>query len=168
MRYAQIRSTDISNGEGIGVSLFVQGCPFHCKGCFNPETWDFNGGKLWTPDKQNKFIALAGQPFVKRISILGGEPLCSKNCYEIFLLCEKLKEKYHNKKIWIYSGYTYEELYNNSREQFKPLLFADILVDGRYKENERVLSLPFRGSRNQRIIDVKKSIKQGKVVLYME
>lgn len=167
MRYAQIRTMDISNGKGIGVSLFVQGCPFHCKGCFNPETWNFNGGEQWTPDKQDEFMVLAGKPFVKRISILGGEPLCSQNCYEIFRLCMELKHKYSDKQIWIYSGYTYEELLN-SRERFKPLLCADILVDGRYEENERDLSLAFRGSRNQRVIDVQESIKQGKVVLYME
>ena len=167
MRYAQIRNMDISNGEGIGVALFVQGCDMtpHCKNCFNPDTWSFEDGEKWTVDKFNEFITLAGQSFIKRISILGGEPLCSQNCYEVFKLCKELKNKYFNKQIWIYSGYTYEELYN-SRERFKPLLYSDVLVDGRYDENKKDLSLAFRGSTNQRIIDVQKTLKRNEIVLY--
>ena len=88
MRYSQIREMDISNGEGIGVSLFVQGCHFHCKGCFNQETWDFNGGKQWTKETKNKFVELAGKPYVKRISILGGEPLADENITEVYFLLQ--------------------------------------------------------------------------------
>ena len=181
MRYAQIRSTDISNGEGIGVSLFVQGCPFHCKGCFNSETWDFNGGEQWTTDKLNKFILLAGQPFVKRISILGGEPLCRENLSEVLSLVKEIRSAFPQKNIWLYTGFTWEGIIHPAiTDDFNPerdltmvlrkqvVHNIDILVDGRYEENERDLSLAFRGSRNQRIIDVQKSIKQGKVVLYME
>lgn len=181
MRYAQIRSTDISNGEGIGVSLFVQGCPFHCKGCFNSETWDFNGGEQWTTDKFNEFITLAGQPFVKRISILGGEPLCGNNLSEVFSLVKEIRSTFPQKNIWLYTGYTWEGImcsvvttdFNPERDlvidmRKQVIHNIDILVDGRYEENERDLSLAFRGSRNQRIIDVQASLKQGKVVLYME
>lgn len=181
MRYAQIRSTDISNGEGIGVSLFVQGCPFHCKGCFNPETWDFNGGEQWTADKLNKFILLAGQPFVKRISILGGEPLCRENLSEVFSLVKEIRSAFPQKNIWLYTGFTWERIMHPAiTDDFNPerdltmilrkqvVHNIDILVDGRYEENERDLSLAFRGSRNQRIIDIQASLKQGKVVLYME
>ena len=181
MRYAQIRSTDISNGEGIGVSLFVQGCPFHCKGCFNPETWDFDGGEQWTTDKLNKFILLAGQPFVKRISILGGEPLCRENLPEVLSLVKEIRSAFPQKNIWLYTGFTWEGImhpvitndFNPERDLTMGLRKQvvhniDILVDGRYEENERDLSLAFRGSRNQRIIDVQKSIKKEKVVLYME
>lgn len=181
MRYAQIRSTDISNGEGIGVSLFVQGCPFHCKGCFNSETWDFNGGEQWTTDKLNKFILLAGQPFVKRISILGGEPLCRENLSEVLSLVKEIRSAFPQKNIWLYTGFTWEGIIHPAiTDDFNPerdltmvlrkqvVHNIDILVDGRYEENERDLSLAFRGSRNQRVIDVQASLKQGKVVLYME
>ncbi len=181
MRYAQIRSTDISNGEGIGVSLFVQGCPFHCKGCFNSETWDFNGGEQWTADKLNEFITLAEQPFVKRISILGGEPLCGENLPEVLSLIEEIRSTFPTKNIWLYTGFTWEEImfpvvtndFNPERDLTmtlrKQIVYnTDILVDGRYEENVRDLSLAFRGSKNQRVIDVQESLKQGKVVLYME
>ena len=94
MRYAKIREMDISNGEGIGVSLFVQGCHFHCKGCFNPETWDFNGGNEWTDEVENKFIELAGLPYIKRISILGGEPLANENAISVCSIIQRLKNTY--------------------------------------------------------------------------
>ena len=158
MIYTQISLTDIPNGEGMDISLFVQDYPRNYKG-------RFCGGKQWTSDEFDKFIALAGRPFVRRISILGGEPLCSQNCSSVFFLCKKLKDKYSNKPIWIYSGYTYEEL-QDSRSQFKPLFFADVLVDGRYEDDKRDLTLAFRGSKNQRIIDLKKTFSQGQVVLY--
>lgn len=107
MRYAQIRKMDISNGEGIGISLFVQGCHFHCKNCFNQETWDFKGGKEWTPAVEEGFIKLAGKPYIKRISILGGEPLADENVKAVYDLIVHLREIYgDSKEIWLYTGYT--------------------------------------------------------------
>lgn len=163
MRYSQIRSMDISNGEGIGIALFTQGCKFHCKNCFNQETWDLNGGKLFDQETENKFLSLLNNKFITRVSILGGEPLL--NPYEIFLLCEKIKEKRHDVKIWIYSGYTYEEIIK-SRELTKAIINSDILVDGRFIDKLKDFNLLFRGSSNQRIIDVKQSLKNNKVIFW--
>lgn len=105
MRYASIRKMDVSNGAGIGVSLFVQGCPFHCKGCFNQETWDFNGGKEWTKEVEEQFLGLVGQRFVRRVSILGGEPLCDENVGAVRDLITKIKSLYPSVDIWLFTGY---------------------------------------------------------------
>ena len=165
MRYASIRSLDVTNGEGVGVSLFVQGCHFRCKNCFNPETWDFNGGKEWTEDVEKQFLELVSKPYIKRVSILGGEPLANENQYNIFLLCNKIKNTFPNKKIWLYTGYTFEKIIQ-SREKTKPLCCVDVLVDGQYVDKQRDITLPFAGSRNQRLIDVKETLKQNQIVLY--
>lgn len=165
MRYAQIRSMDISDGEGVGVSLFVQGCPFHCKNCFNSETWDFNGGKEWTEETKNKFMELIDRPYIKRVSILGGEPLANKNYLTIRCLLKEIKDKFPNKQIWLYSGYNFEHL---SREQFRTIIYVDVLVDGEYIDEQKDITLKWRGSNNQRVINVQESLKQGKVVLYCD
>lgn len=158
MRYAQIRSMDISNGEGIGVSLFVQGCHFHCKECFNPETWSFDGGKEWTEHTEEYFLALMDKPYIKRVSILGGEPLAPENYKTVLELCSKIKQKYPNKQIWIYTGYKYEDL------DFSLSLDIDVLVDGQFEIDNKDLNLRFCGSSNQRIINVPETIKQNKIV----
>ena len=109
MRYASIRKLDISNGEGVGVALFVQGCRFnpHCYNCFNPDTWDFNGGKEWTPEIKDKFLELIDRPYIKRVSILGGEPLADENLDDIFDLISEIKRRFSDTKtIWLYTGYT--------------------------------------------------------------
>lgn len=163
MRYAQIRSMDISNGENVGVSIFVQGCPFHCKGCFNQETWDFNGGKEFSKNIENKFLKLVDKPHIKRVSILGGEPLCKENAEGVLRLIAQIPD---DKEIWIYTGFTYETLTSNVstddlettiwKSRIKDILNAiDVLVDGQYIEGLRDLSLKFRGSSNQRIIRLK-------------
>ena len=165
MRYASIRSLDVTNGEGVGVSLFTQGCPFHCHNCFNPDTWDFNGGKEWNEDVEKQFLSLIDKPHIKRVSILGGEPLANQNRHNIFLLCNKIKSTFPTKKIWLYTGYTFEEIMS-VREVVKTLCCIDVLVDGRYIEEERDITLPFRGSKNQRLIDVKETLRQNQIVLY--
>lgn len=165
MRYASIRSLDVTNGEGIGVSLFAQGCPFHCYNCFNPDTWDFNGGKEWNEDVEKQFLNFIDKPHIKRVSILGGEPLASKNRYDIFLLCNKIKNTFPTKKIWLYTGYTFEDIIS-VREIVKVLCCIDVLVDGPYIEKQRDITLPFRGSRNQRLIDVQETLKQNQIILY--
>ena len=158
MRYAQIRRLDISDGEGIGIALYVQGCHFHCKNCFNKVTWDFNGGKEWTKEVETKFINMSLNEHIERISILGGEPLALENYDTVLNLCKQI-----DKPIWLYSGYVFEDL------QGKDILnYIDVLVDGRFVDELKDLSLAFRGSSNQRIIDVKESIKNNKVILYME
>lgn len=148
MRYASIRKMDIVNGEGIGVSLFVQGCPFHCKGCFNQETWDFNGGKEFTKEIEKKFIKLISQPSITRVSFLGGEPMCYPNY--LTSLIKKIKDIDPNIKIWLWSGFSYENIITN-KERSNLLYHLDYLIDGKYIEELKNLNLKWRGSSNQRI-----------------
>lgn len=145
MRYASIRDLDISNGRGIGVALFVQGCHFHCKNCFNKSTWDFNGGKEFTKETLDVFLKLVDRPFISRVSILGGEPLAKEN---VDTVCDILKN-IHNKEIWLYTGYRYEDVKN-----YEIMKYINYLVDGQYIDELRDLKLEFRGSSNQRIIEV--------------
>lgn len=171
MRYSKIHKLDISNGEGIGVALFVQGCHFHCNNCFNSETWDFDKGKEWNEEIQNQFLDLIDRPYITRVSILGGEPLADENIDNILYLLFKIKKRFGDtKNIWVYTGYTFEEIENKygnkSCERKNILLFADIIVDGQYIDKLKDLSLRFRGSSNQRIIDVKQSYEEKKIVLY--
>lgn len=112
MRYASIRNLDISNGENVGVSLFVQGCPFHCHNCFNSNTWDFNGGKEWTPQIKERFIQLIDRPYIKRISFLGGECLADQNLHEVLQLIKEIRNLFPNKTIWLYTGYSWENIMN--------------------------------------------------------
>lgn len=177
MRYAQIREMDISNGEGIGISLFVQGCHFHCKNCFNQETWDFNGGMEWTTDIADHFIKLADKPYIRRISILGGEPLAKSNISSIYHLLHKIKMRYGaDKSIWVYSGYLWEEIYCKGLEnkdipllgvQRQVISMSDVFVDGQYVDKLKDHTLKFCGSSNQRVIDVQASLSSGgRVVLW--
>ena len=165
MRYASIRSMDISNGSGIGVAAFVQGCHMHCTGCFNQETWDFNGGKEWTEEIENNFLDMIDKPYITRVSILGGEPLANENCKDVYNLCKRIKQEFPNKKIWIYTGYIYEDLSDN---QLKPVYISDVLVDGSYIESQKDMTLHYKGSKNQRVISIPETLKQNKVVLYCD
>lgn len=168
MRYASIRSMDISNGEGVGVSLFVQGCHFHCKNCFNQDTWDFSGGKEWNREIEDEFMKLVSRPYIKRVSLLGGEPLADENVLDIMRLINRIKTECPDKKIWCYTGYTWEQIFpivnpylNLTQAEMtrqNAVKNCDILVDGRFVEEEKDLSLEFRGSKNQKIIDVKERI----------
>lgn len=161
MRYAQMRKCDVANGAGIRTSLFVQGCTRHCKGCFNPETWDFDDGMEWTDQTEDEFVALTGKPHIKGATILGGEPMEPKNREAVTRLLKRLKETYPEKDIWMYSSYLFEEL---MEDEGKVLEYLDVLVDGEFVEEKKDLSLRFRGSSNQRLIDVKESLKEGRVV----
>lgn len=165
MRYALIRKMDISNGPGVGVSLFVQGCHLHCKGCFNSTAWDFNGGKEWNDDVKQKFLELASKPYIKRISILGGEPLSPENSYDLYELITEIKNKLPDKVIWLYTGYLFEYAINNQSNR-KILELCDVVVDDRYVEELKDIGLPWCGSSNQRVIDVQETLKQNKIVLY--
>jgi len=208
MRYAQIRSMDISNGEGVGVSLFVQGCDRHCFNCFNSETWNFNGGKEWTEKTKNKFMKLIDRPYIKRISILGGEPLAEQNLNDVLSLIKEIREKYPisqnpnsenigksrvledenpkessisfpEKTIWLYTGYSYSEIFRgqssclsqeglNNFKRREIIKLCNVLVDGEYIDEQKDLTLKWKGSKNQRCIDVKESIVQNKMVLYCD
>lgn len=170
IKYAQIRKMDISNGRGIGVSLFTQGCPFHCKNCFNQSTWNYDEGKDWSPEINNMFLELINESYIKRVSFLGGEPLYDKNLEGILNLCRTIKKQYPDKIIWLYSGYIFEDILNSTSEDMLQrqniLKYIDILVDGQFIDDLKDLTLKFRGSSNQKIIDVKESLKQDKVILY--
>ncbi len=178
MRYASIRSMDISNGEGVGISLFVQGCHFHCKNCFNKDTWDFNGGKEWTSEVEDKFIELASRPYIKRISILGGEPLADENLDGVLNLVNKIRLLLPNKTIWLYTGYEVKDLLFKDYEPYEENYFdylrqhiickCDVVVDGRYIDSLRDVTAKWRGSTNQNVVDVKESLKQKQVVLYCD
>lgn len=163
MNYTLIRSIDIANGEGIGTALFVSGCPFHCEGCFNPETWDYGHGKEFTQKTLISLIEATDKPYINRISILGGEPLAPVNLETVSLIIESLKKRFPEKRIWIYSGYTYESLNKN---QLRVISKADILVDGQFIKEKKDLNLKFRGSSNQRIIDIQQTIKGSRLTLW--
>lgn len=156
MRYALMRKMDISNGTFVGVSLFVQGCPFHCKGCFNQDTWNFDGGHEWTEDTKETFLSLVNKPYVKRISILGGEPLATQNLPDVVDLMKEVKARFPDKDIWVYTGRTMGSLQMPTRniEQTylqRVLEYADVIVDGPFIESKKDITLKFRGSSNQNI-----------------
>ena len=164
MKYAKIRKMDISNGEGVRVSLFVQGCSFHCKNCFNQETWDFNGGKEFTTAEIQKIIELADKDYIAGLSILGGEPLHNNNVDEVFHIVATFKEKFPNKDIWLWTGFKFEDAIKDSKRKFI-LRNIDVLVDGQFEEDKKDLTLKWRGSSNQRVIDCKKSLAENKIIL---
>ena len=201
IHYASIRNLDISNGEGIGVALFVQGCHFHCYNCFNTETWDFNGGKEWTQEVKERFLELIDRPYIKRVSILGGEPLASENLDGVLDLVTEINKRYNipqdivcnnnsdlnilngntdrihlllpNKSIWLYSGYQWSEIFNDGvfltrdcagwkrREIVKQ---CTVMVDGRYIDSQRDITLKWRGSKNQKVILIKESLRKGEII----
>ena len=158
MRYNLIRKMDISNGPGVRVSIFMQGCSFHCKNCFNKETWDFEGGQEFTDETIDKVIDLCNKPEVKGLSILGGEPMHPANIEGTTKLAKAFKEKYPEKNIWTWTGFKYEDI--KDKEVFN---YIDVLVDGQYKDELHDPTLKWKGSSNQRVIDIKESKKQNKV-----
>ena len=161
MNYNKIRKMDISNGPGVRVSIFMQGCTFNCKNCFNPETHDFNKGNKLTDEVIDEIINISNFDYIKGLSILGGEPLHSKNIEATLLLAKKYKEAYKDKTIWVWTGFLYEDIKN--KDIFN---YIDVLVDGRFVEEKKDPTLKYKGSTNQRVIDVKKTIKNEKIVLY--
>jgi len=171
MNYATIKPRDIANGIGVRVSLFVSGCTHHCKNCFNKETWDFNYGENFTDETINEIINLLSPSYINGLSLLGGEPFEVQNQKELLKLLQLVKSAYPDKDIWCYTGYLFDtQLLRESRARCEHtdelLSFIDILVDGPYIEEQKDISLQFRGSKNQRIIDVKKSLATGDVVLW--
>ena len=164
MRYNKIRKMDIANGPGVRVSIFFQGCAFHCKNCFNKETWDFNGGVEFTDDVIDQIIDLAKDDYICGLSILGGEPMHPKNIEATTRLAKKFRETYPEKTIWAWSGFLFDE-YTKDKEVSK---YLDVIVDGQYIDELRNPKLKWKGSENQRVIDVQKSLKNEQIVLYEE
>ena len=162
--YNKIRKMDISNGPGVRVSIFFQGCAFHCKNCFNPETWEFGIGNEFSEDTINQILELASADHIKGLSILGGEPMHPKNIDASTELAKRFKEKYPNKTIWCWSGFLFDE-YIKEKEIAK---YLDVLVDGQFVDELRNPNLKWKGSSNQRVIDVQKSLKKKDIVLYEE
>lgn len=173
MNYGTIKNCDIANGTGVRVSLFVSGCTHHCKDCFNPETWNFNYGTPYTKDTENYIIELLKPDYIKGLTLLGGEPMEESNQAELVNLLRRVKSELPQKNIWCYSGYTFDtDLIQGGKAHFQYtdeiLSYIDVLVDGEFKTDLKNLNLKFRGSSNQRVIDVKESLKNNKIVLAME
>ncbi len=172
MNYANIKTYSIENGTGVRVSLFVSGCTHHCKDCFNAEAWDFEYGKPFTKETEDEVIEDLRPDYMAGITLLGGEPMEPVNQRGLISLIRRIREELPQKTIWIYSGYVYEDFKDGGRAHCEVtdeiLSLCDILVDGPFVEEKKNISLRFRGSENQRIIDLKKTRAEGKVILAME
>ncbi len=161
MRYNKIRKMDIADGPGVRVSIFMQGCAFNCKNCFNPETHDFNAGKEFTDDTINRVLELCDNDTIRGLSILGGEPMHPKNIEGTTKLAKKFKENFPDKDIWVWSGF----LFDKNLKDKEVLKYIDVLVDGQYIDELHNPTLKWKGSSNQRVIDVQKSLKSNTIVL---
>lgn len=159
MRYNKIRKMDISNGPGVRVSIFMQGCCFNCKNCFNPETHDFNGGKEFTEKTIQRVLELCDKEYVEGLSILGGEPMHPTNIDGSLALAKAFKEKFPNKNVWVWTGFLFENI-----DKKDDLKYIDVLVDGPFVEEWKDPRLKWKGSSNQRVIDVKKTLAENRVV----
>ena len=157
MQYAGLIKNDIAAGEGINVSFFTQGCPFHCKGCHNPQTWDFAGGKEFTTETLEDIIqSISANGVQRNLSIMGGEPLCPENIFLVSMIILKVREIYPDIKIYLWTGYTYEELLTRLEPKIQVILDnIDYLIDGPFVLEQRDITLPMRGSANQRILNMK-------------
>ena len=164
MRYRKIRKMDISNGPGVRVSVFFQGCAFHCKNCFNPETWDFDDGYEFGEEQVQQILDIAREDYISGLSILGGEPMHPKNIDMTTQLARRFKETFPDKTVWAWSGY----LFDSDLKNKEVLSYLDVLVDGVFIDEKRNPNLKWRGSANQRVIDVSESLKKNKIVLYCE
>ena len=170
MYYGNIKKLDVANGEGIRTTLFVSGCRNHCERCFQPETWAFDYGKPFTEETVQALLDSLKPSYVNGITLLGGEPFEPENQRELVKLLRRVRAEYPNKNVWAYSGYTLEELRGEGHPRCEVteemLSMIDVLVDGRFVEALKDIALKFRGSSNQRIIDVKKSLETGEAVIY--
>ncbi len=169
MNYADIKKIDVANGEGVRVSVFVSGCNHHCKGCFNQCAWDFNYGKEFSEKEEQQIIDYMNHDYISGLSLLGGEPLEPRNQEGLLPLVKKVKEKFPNKNIWCYTGFDFEKdvvgkMAKDNETTRELLKYIDVIVDGKFEEDKRDLKLQFRGSSNQKIVDVKKSLQTGKVI----
>lgn len=178
MNYIKISKCDTANGTGIGVVLWVSGCNCHCHGCHNPQTWDFNAGQPFTEDTMQELLEALDKPYISRLTLSGGHPLEPQNLETVYKIIKAVKESFPNKSIWLYTSYTWKEILDKEEKYenlevngISPLdivKYCDVLIDGRYEEDKRDISLAWRGSSNQRVINVQESLKQNKVVLYCD
>ena len=171
MHYGNIKKYDIANGEGVRVTLFVSGCTNHCPGCFQKETWDFDYGQKYSKDTEKEILEALDHPYIQGLTLLGGEPFEESNQKELVKLLKKVKTHYPDKDIWAYTGFILDQdLLKYGKRHFEMtdemLNYIDILVDGPFIESEQDLSLAFKGSKNQRIIDLKRTLKDQKIHLY--
>ncbi len=171
MNYGEIKKFDIANGIGVRVSLFVSGCRHRCKGCFNEETWDFSFGEKYTEETKKQIIEYLKPDYISGLSILGGEPFEPENQKDLAELVSMVKKTYPSKSIWCYTGFCFEDeilFVSRAKTEYTETLLKniDVLVDGKFIEDQKDISLKFRGSKNQRIIDVKESLNSGKTVIY--
>lgn len=172
MNYAEIKKTDIANGEGVRVSLFVSGCRRHCKNCFNKVTWDFSYGKPFTEEVEEELLQALSPDYIAGLTLLGGDPMELENQRVLYPFVQKVRARLPEKTIWCYTGYTFkdgaiEEEQANCEVTRAFISLFDVLVDGRFIEDLKDIRLVFRGSSNQRIIDVKKTLSSGNIVLYL-
>ena len=172
MNYGEIKKTDIADGEGVRVSLFVSGCRRHCKNCFNKVTWDFDYGKPFTEETQEELLQALAPDYIAGLTLLGGEPMEPENQRALLPFVKRVRKELPKKTIWCYTGYTYkdgalEEEQNNCEVTRELISLFDVLVDGRFIEELKDIRLVFRGSSNQRVIDIKKTKESGSVVLYL-
>ncbi len=170
MHYGNIKNCDIANGRGVRVTLFVSGCRNKCKGCFQPETWDFNFGTLYTKETEDKLLKMLSPSYINGLTLLGGDPFEPENQRELLPLLRRVRETYPDKNIWAYTGYLFDTLIGGKEHPCcettnEMLSYIDVLVDGKFMEELHNISLQFRGSSNQRIIDVKKSLEKGGAVI---
>lgn len=172
MHYGNIKRLDIANGEGVRVSLFVSGCRNHCENCFQPETWSFQYGQPFTQETENTLLEDLKPPYVDGLTLLGGEPFEPENQRELVKLLRRIRAERPGKDVWCYTGYTLEQLrgagHPHCEVTEEMLSMIDVLVDGRFVEALKDVSLKFRGSSNQRIIDVQRTLSSGEIVLYDE
>ena len=171
MYYGEIKNHDIANGIGVRVTLFVSGCTNRCKNCFQPQTWDFSFGKPFTEETEEEILKMLSPAYIHGLTVLGGEPFEPSNQRALVPFLEKVREQYPQKSIWSFSGFTLEELQTDGSHPRcevtdRMLSLLDVLVDGRYVDELRNLSLRFRGSSNQRLIDMKATLREGSIVLW--
>lgn len=172
MNYGEIKKCDIANGEGVRVSLFVSGCTHHCKGCFNPQTWDFNFGEPFTEEVESTLLEDLAPSYIKGLTLLGGEPMEPENQRALVPFLRKVKERFPGKTIWCYSGYTLDKDLVEGGKAWcevtaEMLSLMDVLVDGEFVEALKDIRLVFKGSSNQRIINLKETLDKGELVLHM-
>ncbi len=173
MNYGNIKYYDIADGQGVRVTLFVSGCTNKCPGCFQPETWDFDYGQPYTSQTEQEILEALKPDYIQGLTLLGGEPFEPENQRELVHLVKKVKEKYPEKDIWSYTGFVLDQdLLEGGRKHCEVtdemLSYIDVLVDGPFKQELKNISLAFRGSENQRVIDLKKSLQEKEVILYLE
>lgn len=163
MNYIKITKNDIANGPGVRCVLWVAGCDLRCKNCHNSSTWNFNSGKQFDDAAKNELFEALGKNYIQGITLSGGHPLAKQNRSTIYFLLKELKQKFPTKDVWLYTGYKWEDI-KNIREITHILCYVDVLVDGPYIEEQRDITLKFRGSRNQRVINMKETLKQNKII----